>query len=101
MDSGISLAIKPFPPIAFDMSCVGVYIDENLNWGQHVDFVSEKLKRANGALSKLRHYVPRPTLISLYYALFHSHMSYTCQVWAQKSSLKTQRVLVLQKGQFA
>ena len=24
-------------------------------------------------------------------------MSYTCQVWAQKSSLKTQRVLVLQK----
>ena len=61
---------------------LGVYIDKNLTWTQHVNAVCDKLKRANGALSKFRHYVLKLILRSLYFALFHSHMSYSCQIWA-------------------
>ena len=76
---------------------LGVYIDEHLNWRHHIDFVCNKLKRANGALSKLRHYVDKKTLLALYFSLFHSHLSYAAQVWGQRQSVHARRILTLQK----
>lgn len=32
-------------------------------------------------LSKARHYIPSEELVSLYYAIFSSHMTYGCQIW--------------------
>ena len=79
---------------------LGVYIDENLNWDHHKNFVSNKLKRANGALIKLRHYVPDKTLTSLYFSLFHSHLSYAAQIWGQHENIQSRRILSLQKQAF-
>ena len=76
---------------------LGVYIDEHLNWKHHANFVANKLKRANGALSKLRHYVNRKTLSSLYYSLFHSHVSYAVKIWGQRQTAHANRILILQK----
>jgi hypothetical protein len=77
---------------------LGVIIDENLNWCHHVNSLSTKFRRANGALSKLRHYVPQPILVSVYHAIFSSHMRYACQVWGQNQSTITRRILLLQKS---
>jgi len=33
-------------------------------------------------------------------SLFHSHMSYASQVWAQSENSKTRRTLILQKKSF-
>jgi len=76
---------------------LGVIFDSKLNWDSHVNFVSGKLTRANGALSKLRYFVPQDILLSLYYALFHSHMAYSAQIWAQRENQITRRILTLQK----
>ena len=76
---------------------LGVYIDEHLNWKYHINFICNKLKRANGALSKLRHYVDKKTLTSLYFSFFHSHVSYASRIWGQHQTLQTRRVLILQK----
>ena len=40
-------------------------------------------------LSKVRHYLPQEQIISVYHAIFSSHLSYGCQIWGQneKSSL--------------
>ena len=67
---------------------LGLLIDNNLSWNHHINHICSKLKRANGALSKLRHFVPGTVLLSLYYALFHSHMSYCCQVWSSIRKLQ-------------
>ena len=45
----------------------------------------------------LRHYVSENILLSIYYALFHSHMQYACQVWGQAENVTTRRILMLQK----
>ena len=76
---------------------LGVYIDSRLSWKFHINQVCCKLKRANGALSKLRHYVPSDTLLGIYYALFHSHLSYCPQVWGQIIDIHSSRILTLQK----
>ena len=72
---------------------LGIIIDENLNWKHHVESICKKLRKTNGYFSILR----RPTLISIYYALFHSHISYACQVWAQRENYITKRIFLLQK----
>ena len=76
---------------------LGVFIDDELNWKHHINFVCSKLKRANGALSKLRHFSSEKTLLSLYMSLFHSHLSYGARIWGQRETSHSRRILTLQK----
>ena len=66
---------------------LGIHIDHNLSWDCHIKEMNAKLSRTNGILSNLRHYVPKKTMLSVYYALFYSHMTYGSLVW----SLTTQK----------
>ena len=43
----------------------------------------QKLNRANGITTKLRHYVSVDTLKTIYYTIFDSHMRHACQIWGQ------------------
>jgi hypothetical protein len=77
---------------------LGVFIDEHLTWNKQVSELSLKLRRANGALSKLRHYVKTSTLVNVYHALFNSHLRYACQAWGQCDTSITNRIFLLQKA---
>ena len=59
-----------------NIKCLGVLIDKNLNWKSHVSFLSKKIKRNIGAISKFRHFVNRDILINLYYALLNTSLFY-------------------------
>jgi len=75
---------------------LGVKIDENLTWNFHIDNLSAKLNRANAMLSKIRHYVDKKTLKSIYYSIFQSHLIYSCLSWAQNLSA-IKRLVILQR----
>ena len=62
---------------------LGIYLDQYLDWSPHVNHLSHKLVKANAMLCKLRHYVNEATIKSIYYAIFHSHLSYVCTAWGQ------------------
>ena len=49
---------------------LGIYLDSTLSGKHHCEILAKKLKRANGMLSKVRHYVPKDELRSIYYAIF-------------------------------
>ena len=55
---------------------LGVKIDENLNWKDHIHEIATKLKRANALLFKIRNYVNFNTLKSIYFVIFDSHINY-------------------------
>ena len=59
---------------------LGMYIDKHLSWDTHIFHLSQKLSRANGILSKLRHNSPREVSLDVYYALFYSHLIYGCNL---------------------
>ena len=59
--------------------------------------MNAKLNRTNGILSKLHHYVPKKTMLSVYYALFYSHMTYGSLVWSLTTQKKLDSVFRLQK----
>ena len=68
---------------------LGVLIDEHLKFKQHINSLCTKLRRANGMLAKIRHYVDPTTLKSIYYSILFSHLSYCSQVWGQKNNTLT------------
>ena len=49
---------------------LGMTIDNNMSWDNHIKNLGKKLSRANGILCKLRTYVPEKHS-SVYYAIFH------------------------------
>ena len=77
---------------------LGVHLDAHLNWKTHISTLANKLQRSNGALYKLRHFMPLNTLVDVYHAIFSSHMRYACQVWGLRDNSITHRILILQKA---
>ena len=65
---------------------LGVLLHENLQWQTHIDSLITKLSRAVGLLSKIRYYVPKYLLRTIYFSIFNSHMIYTCQAWGQNEA---------------
>ena len=80
-DMVIKLLGKRLEP-STSVKYLGIHIDHNLSWNCHIKEMNAKLSRINGILSNLRHYVPKKTMLSVYYALFCSHMTWkSCVVF--------------------
>ena len=60
---------------------LGVTIDENLNWKDHVAKVCKKVSSGLGALRRVRDVVPSESLNFVYKALVQSHFDYCSSVW--------------------
>ena len=59
--------------------------------------LSKKLSRYNAILCKLRHFVPKKNLISVYYSIFYSHLLYGCSVWTLTTLNNLKSIMILQK----
>ena len=60
---------------------LGVIIDENLTWKNHIDAISKTISRNIGMLTKMEHYVPRYILFSLYFTLVLLYINYGILIW--------------------
>ena len=75
---------------------LGLKIDKFLHWHDQVNNIAAKLNRASALLLKIRNYVNMKTLRNIYYAIFDSHLTYSCIVWAQNINT-VNRLIILQK----
>ena len=60
---------------------LGILIDDKLNWNTHTNNIVSNLMRGNSILSKLRYYVDKEILRTIYFAIFHSYLTYVTTVW--------------------
>ena len=65
---------------------LGIFLDPTLSGKYQCEKLSLKLRRAIGMISKLRHYVSKDDLKSIYYAIFSSHLVYASQIWGHRGS---------------
>ena len=75
---------------------LGVLIDHNLNFNTHLRSVGNKLSRAQGMLSKLKHYVKTSTLRSIYFSIFSSILTYASMIWGQNKTVQFNRIEAIQ-----
>ena len=61
---------------------LGVTIDDNLDWGSHMEKIIKKVSSGIGAIKRVRYLVPQATLQLIYQALIHPHFNYCNTVWA-------------------
>ncbi len=60
---------------------LGVELDDKLSWNKHIDKVAKKVTMGIGAIRKIRDFVNRDTLISIYNALINPHFDFCSEVW--------------------
>ena len=97
-DIKIKLSVKTLYPSS-SIKHLYVKIDRFLNWQDQVNSIAVKLIRANELLLKIRNYVSMKTLRNIYFAIFDSHLSYSCIVWALNINI-VRRFIILQKKAF-
>lgn len=68
-----------------------------MSWKHHIDHIVIKISRAIGLISKLRHFVPKHTLINIYRSLIAPYLSYGLIVWGQACKSYLDKLLKLQK----
>ena len=76
---------------------LGVIIDENLTWKNHIDAISETTLRNIGMLSKMKHYVPEYILHSLYCTLVLPYINYGILIWGNTCKTYLDKIFKWQK----
>ena len=77
----LNLNNNSLPPYNKSVKYLGIYIDKQLNFKCHIDYIEQKISRAVGILAKLKLFLPKPAFLKLYYALVHSSLLHGLAIW--------------------
>ena len=73
---------------------LGVIIDKNLTWKNHLNKVANKIVRIIGIMNKLKFTLPQNILINIYNSLIIPHINYCILLWGSENNRDSK----LQKG---
>ena len=72
---------------------LGLTLNENLNWKQHIDKISNRISRSIGILNRQKYFIPLHSKLHIYNALILSHINLGILSWGYQC----ERVTKLQK----
>ena len=76
---------------------LGIILDPKLTWKHHIFELRKKLNKSIGIIYKMKNLAPLRVLLSLYYALFHSHLNYGICVWGNAPEQELKHIFLSQK----
>ena len=76
---------------------LGIILDDRLTWKHHIYELRKKLNKSIGIIYKMKNLAPLKIILSLYYALFHSHLNYGICVWGNASEQELHHIYLSQK----
>uniref|UniRef100_A0A1B6MAK8 Reverse transcriptase domain-containing protein n=1 Tax=Graphocephala atropunctata TaxID=36148 RepID=A0A1B6MAK8_9HEMI len=76
---------------------LGLTIDENLNWDQHVQILIAKLNSGIYALTKMSFICNTDTLRMIYFSYIHSHIAYGLCLYGATKNSNLDEILRIQK----
>ena len=76
---------------------LGLMIDSNLSWKYHIESICHKISKSIGIIAKVRHYVPRLVLLSVYNSLIVPYLTYGICGWGNCASTFQRKTVTLQK----
>ena len=76
---------------------LGLYLDSHITWKIHIDSICSTISKILGILYKIRCFVPQTALLSLYYTLIYSQISYCNILWGNTFPSYSNKLFILQK----
>ena len=76
---------------------LGVIIDQNLTWKNHIEVVENKISKNIGVLYRASHLLDFKNLLKIYFSFIHIYISYANIAWASTFKTKLQGILKKQK----
>ena len=76
---------------------LGVKIQENLKWDEHIASIKTKLSRATGIIRKVKNDLPPKSLKQIYDVLFVPHLNYCNVIWGHSCVTHLEPLWLLQK----
>jgi len=76
---------------------LGIMLDEYLSFDSHITHMCSKISKSLYIINRVRNTLPKESLVSLYYALIHSHISYCTSVFGSATSTSLSRIVKMQK----
>ena len=90
-DTYANLGMKDF------VKYLGLMIDSNLSWKYHIESICHKISKSIGIIAKIRHYVPRRVLLSVYNSLIVPYLTYGICGWGNCALTFQRKIVTLQK----
>ena len=76
---------------------LGVMLDENVNWQEHIGTVKNKIAKDIGLFYRAKYLLNESSLTSIYFAYIHSYLNYANIAWASTYQTKLKAIHLLRK----
>jgi hypothetical protein len=82
-------------PYNTETTFLGIYINENMKWNNHIKYLSSKLNTSYCMIRSLKNVMSLYVLRTMYFAYFHVHLRYDLTLWG--GDPESMRIFQLQK----
>ena len=79
------------------IKCLGVIIDNKLNWHEHIIYIKNKISKSIGIIYKVRKYVEKQTIKNMYYTFVFPYLIYCNEIWGNACQAYVDPLIKLQK----
>ena len=81
----------------FSTKFLGIIIDDQLKWLEHIQYIKNKVSKSVGILCKVQKYLDQQTLHNLYYTFVYPYLIYGVEIWGNACNVYLDPLVKLQK----
>lgn len=82
--------------LELSVKLLGIFLDSELNWSTHIDYVHSKLSSALYGLNRCKNLLTSFALKQMYYGLMHPHLQYGISLWGNAYKYRTNKLQISQ-----
>jgi hypothetical protein len=76
---------------------LGLHLDEHLTFDHHCNVICNKLAKSNFVISRVKNFLPKESLKTIYYSMVHSHLMYCLPVYGCTTDKNLKKIEKAQK----
>ena len=80
----------------YELKTLGITVDQHLSWKSNTDIICKKITAGISAIRRIKPFVEKETLISIYNAIVRPYFNYCCEVWDVFNETQSKRLQKLQ-----
>ena len=80
----------------YECKTLGVTVDQHLSWKSNIENICKKITAGISAIRRVKPFVDKETLISIYNAIVRPYFDYCCEVWDVFGETQSKRLQKLQ-----